>query len=162
MTSIQADRAGRRRQGADSGAPSAEDHAAVLAAAAELVRAFGTHDTSAYFACFAEDATFLFHTTKDFVPSRAAYERRWREWEADGFQVIGCRSLEPRVLLVSTGAAVYTHRVRTRLQGVDEVIAERETIVFRRTGSGRWLGVHEHLSADPEGDAEDQRGSDRP
>ena len=31
----------------------------VLAAARDLVQAFGRHDTAAYFDCFAPDATFI-------------------------------------------------------------------------------------------------------
>ena len=44
--------------------------------------------------------------------------------------------------------AVFTHRVSTDLQFDDDQITsdERETIVFARDESGRWLGVHEHLS----------------
>ena len=34
----------------------------VRQAAADLVAAFASNDTARYFACFSEDATFLFHT----------------------------------------------------------------------------------------------------
>jgi ketosteroid isomerase-like protein len=70
-------------------------------------------------------------------------------WEAGGFRVESCRSLEPRVSLVGADVAVFTHRVRTRLAGVSDELAERESIVFRRCPDGGWLAVHEHLSPDP-------------
>lgn len=46
-------------------------------------------------------------------------------------------------------AAVFTHDVRTRVRmpAGEETLHERETIVFAREEDGRWLAVHEHLSA---------------
>lgn len=125
------------------------DEQQVLAAAAELVRHFGAHDTEAYFADLAPDATFVFHSHPDVIGSRAAYRQVWDEWAADGFRVLGCRSEEPRAQLVGPDVAVFVHRVRTTLDGVQDEQRERETIVFRREPDGRWLGVHEHLSVDP-------------
>jgi ketosteroid isomerase-like protein len=122
----------------------------VLAAAERLVEVFGAHDTGAYFGSFAPDASFLFHNHGQLLPDRAAYEQLWAAWERDGFRVEGCRSLEPRVQLLTDDVAVFTHRVRTRLAGEPDEQRERETIVFRREPDGRWLGVHEHLSVDPE------------
>jgi ketosteroid isomerase-like protein len=126
----------------------------VAAAAATLVAAFGDHDKVGYFAAFAPDATFVFYPTETLLGSRAEYERLWAEWESEGFQVLGCRSLEGRVDLLTDDVAVFTHRVRTRVRidGAEEHLAERETIVFRRTPQGSWLGVHEHLSPDPAAD----------
>lgn len=118
----------------------------VGAAADRLVAAFAAHDVNRYFASFAPDATFLFHTTQRLLPSRAEYEAEWATWEADGFRVLACESLDRRIDMVTPDVAVMTHRVRTRLAGVDEVQRERETIVFRRGADGAWLGVHEHLS----------------
>lgn len=123
--------------------------AEVEAAATALVAAFAAHDVAAYFASFAPEATFVFHTSPRVLGSRAEYEREWAEWERDGFRVEGCESLERRIDLLTPDVAVLTHRVRTRLAGVDETQRERETIVFRRDGSGSWLAVHEHLSPDP-------------
>jgi ketosteroid isomerase-like protein len=123
----------------------------VLAAAAELVRAFGSGDVDGYFGCFAEDATFVFHSTPEVLESRAAYREEWASWErADGFRVLGCTSSEQRVQDLGE-VAVFTHRVRTRVHaaGEEAELHERETIVFRRDGDGRWLAVHEHLSPDP-------------
>jgi ketosteroid isomerase-like protein len=123
----------------------------VLAAARELVAAFGRHDTAAYFGCFAPDATFVFYTTAERLGSRAEYERLWRQWEdADGFRVLSCESA--RQSLQDLGeVGVFTHDVITRVRtsAGEEVVRERETIVFRQAG-GRWLAVHEHLSPQPE------------
>lgn len=118
----------------------------VLAAAAAMVEAFGAHDVAGYFATFDPEATFLFHNLDHLVTSRAAYQQLWRAWESDGFQVLACRSLEPRAQLLTTSSAVFTHRVRTTLAGQSHELPERETIVFRRDPDGQWLGVHEHLS----------------
>jgi ketosteroid isomerase-like protein len=140
---------------AENGQPAQFDEtgrqAAVLAAAAQLVEAFGAHDVPRYFDCFAEDATFLLHDSDDLIGSRADYLSTWQAWEQDGFRVLGCRSLQPRVQLVTADTAVFTHRVRTTLAGAEEAASERETIVFRRDLAGRWQAVHEHLSIDPRG-----------
>jgi ketosteroid isomerase-like protein len=121
----------------------------VLEAARELVEAFGSHDVTAYFACFAPDASFLFHNHPEVIESRADYAAIWAGWEADGFHVEGCLSLEQRVRVLTPDVAIFTHRVRTSLAGEAIAQRERETIVFRREDSGRWVGVHEHLSVDP-------------
>jgi ketosteroid isomerase-like protein len=123
----------------------------VREAATALVAAFGAHDVTGYFGAFAPDATFLFYNAPSLIDSRAAYEAEWRSWEADGFHVQECRSLDGRIQLVTSDVAVFTHRVRTRVRNADgeHELAERETIVFRRNADGRWLGVHEHLSAEP-------------
>lgn len=122
--------------------------AAVMQAALDVVAAFGAHDTERYFAGFAPESTFLFHAEPEILPSRAAYEAAWAGWERDGFRVLSCASLNPRVDVLTDDVAVFTHSVRTRLAGVDDEQRERETIVFRRGADGRWLGVHEHLSLD--------------
>lgn len=123
----------------------------VLAAAAALVQAFGAHDTAAYFECFAPDATFLFHTHPEPLRSRAAYEELWATWEReDAFRVLSCRSEDQHVQVLGD-VAVLTHRVRTVVEaaGAQESLDERETIVFRKDGQGRWTAVHEHLSPAP-------------
>lgn len=124
-------------------APAAEE---VARAAAAIVAAFGEHRTGDYFAGFSPDATFVFHTHPERLESRAAYEQVWATWEAEGFRVEGCTSYDGRVDLVDDAAAVFSHRVSTRLAGEAEPLAERETIVFRRGADGAWLAVHEHLS----------------
>jgi ketosteroid isomerase-like protein len=131
-------------------AGNAGDAEAVLAAARDLVRAFGEHDTAGYFGCFAPDATFIFYTTADRLTSREQYRLLWGQWEEqDGFRVVSCRSDRPAVQLVGD-AAVFTHEVTTTVRGSDgeQTLRERETIVFRREAAG-WIAVHEHLSPQP-------------
>ena len=129
------------------------DLSAVTAAADRLLVAFSSNDRETYFACFAPNATFLFHTSPELLGTRADYEQEWAAWEADGFHVDGCDTSDRRIDVVAPGVAILTHRVRTRLAGVPNVQRERESIVFARTTDGTWLVVHEHLSADPREDA---------
>jgi len=128
---------------------SADDE--VRRAAEALVSAFGSGDLDAYFGCFADDATFLFHTTDRLLTSTEAYRREWARWAAeDGFRVLDCTTTDS-VVQVLGETAVVTHRVRTTV-ATDEgesVLHERETIVFARQDDGRWLAVHEHLSPAP-------------
>jgi uncharacterized protein (TIGR02246 family) len=131
-------------------APSMSVEAAVRSAGEALVAAFGRGDLDAYFACFADDATFLFHTTDRLLTSTEAYRREWARWAAeDGFAVRDCVT-DDTVVQVLGDAAVLTHRVRTTVSTHEgeAVLRERETIVFAKR-DGRWLGVHEHLSPDP-------------
>ena len=125
--------------------------AEVRRAADALVSAFASGDLDAYFACFADDATFLFHSTDRLLTSTEDYRQEWARWVAeDGFRVIDC-STSDTVVQVLPDTAVLTHRVRTTVathEGED-VLHERETIVFARQDGGRWLAVHEHLSPVP-------------
>lgn len=121
----------------------------VAAAADSLLAAFGSHDRDAYFAAFSPEATFLFYPSPALLETRAAYEQEWAMWEADGFHVEACSAIDRRIDFLTPDVAVLTHRVRTRLAGVDAEQRERETIVFHRDTSGRWLAVHEHLSPEP-------------
>lgn len=125
----------------------------VLAAAGDIVAAFGAHDRDRYFSLFDPEATFLFHTTDRLLGSRAEYEAEWAAWERGGFRVLSCESSGGRADVVAPGVAVFTHRVRTTTRDASgrHELHERETIVLRRAGDGRWLGVHEHLSPLPEG-----------
>lgn len=128
-----------------------EAESGVLAAANRLVDAFSRHDTDAYFAAFAEDASFIFHNLDRVLASRDAYRAEWRTWETrDGFRVLGCRSSNQRVQITGD-VAVFTHRVETDVSSAGEITTnrERETIVFRREG-GEWTAFHEHLSVFPE------------
>ncbi len=119
----------------------------VRAAAAHLIERFGAFDSAAYFACFAPEATFLFHATNRLLGSRADYEQEWASWVDGGFKVLSCASHDQRIDVISADVAVFTHRVLTTVRdpGGDADLVERETIVFHRGPSG-WLGVHEHLS----------------
>ncbi len=87
----------------------------VAAAAAAIVAAFGRHDAKAYFALFAPDATFVFHTTAQRLNSRAEYEAEWAKWEKeDAFRVRSCKSTDQRVQVFGD-VAVFTHSVQTEL-----------------------------------------------
>lgn len=123
----------------------------VLNAAEKLVAAFASTNTEAYFAAFSEDASFVFHTYPEVLPTRAAYQALWANWLADGFEVLECTSSKPLVSLQGD-VAIFTHDVRTqlRIQGEEITSYERETIVFRQVEAGRWLACHEHLSAAPQ------------
>jgi ketosteroid isomerase-like protein len=125
--------------------------AEVRRAADALVTAFGSGELDAYFGCFADDATFLFHTTDRLLRSTDEYRREWARWVAeDGFRVVDCSTTDTVVQLLGD-TAVFAHRVRTTVETTDGqgVLDERETIVFARQDDGRWLGVHEHLSPAP-------------
>ena len=121
----------------------------VLEAARLLVDAFGSHDVARYFDSFTADATFVFPNCAAPLESRAEYEATWKTWEQDGFHVEGCVSSDQRVHLVTDDVAVFTHNVSTTLAGEATPQHERETVLFRKDASGRWLGIHEHLSPDP-------------
>jgi ketosteroid isomerase-like protein len=123
----------------------------VAAAAEHLVAAFAEGRVDDYFACFADDATFVFHTTPERLESREAYRSLWGRWETDdGFRVLSCASSNQLVTPLGDDVAVFVHDVATRVttSAGDEHLRERETIVFARR-QGRWLAVHEHLSAAP-------------
>ena len=118
----------------------------VRQAAADLVAAFASNDTARYFACFSEDASFLFHTLPQPLLSRRAYEAVWAGWQAEGFAVLSCESSNVQVSLQGE-VAIFMHDVATRIRlaGEEHALSERETIVFRKSGE-RWLACHEHLS----------------
>ncbi|WP_437880161.1 nuclear transport factor 2 family protein [Pseudomonas sp. LRF_L74] len=119
----------------------------VREAAAALVEAFASNDTARYFACFSEDASFVFHTQAQPLLSRQAYESLWQRWQLEGFAVLACRSSNAHVSLQGD-VAIFIHDVTTRLRlaGEEHHLEERETIVFR-LHDRRWLACHEHLSA---------------
>jgi ketosteroid isomerase-like protein len=120
----------------------------VTAAAERLVSAFAEGRVEDYFACFAADATFVFHTSPDRLESRDAYRRLWRVWEQeDDFRVVSCTSSNPLVTPLGEEVAVFVHDVATTVStsaGMQS-LRERETIVFARR-AGEWVAVHEHLS----------------
>ncbi|MFE2582479.1 YybH family protein [Streptomyces sp. NPDC059378] len=124
----------------------------VLEAADALVAAFAEGRLDDYFGAFAPDATFVFHTTPLRLSSTAEYRALWDRWVAeDDFRVLSCVSTGRLVQLLGEDTAVFSHDVATVVRSTagEEGLAERETIVFHRAPSGRWLAVHEHLSPAP-------------
>ncbi|HEY6800503.1 MAG TPA: nuclear transport factor 2 family protein [Agromyces sp.] len=144
------------------------DREAVLDAASEIVQAFAATDGDRYFAAFAPDASFVFHSEPERLADRAAYEQLWAGWLEGGWRVVSCTSSDP---LVQTfpGGAVFSHSVATTVEtgeGTDSY-RERETIVFRveeqsadfrvdeagtatDAAAPRLIAVHEHLSPMPD------------
>jgi ketosteroid isomerase-like protein len=127
--------------------PSVEE---VEAAASAIVDAFAATDGARYFATFAPDATFVFHTEASRLDDRGAYERLWDEWVASGWRVVSCASSDRRVQPFP-GGAVFTHSVETAVETPDgpDSYRERETIVFRTDSNRGLVAVHEHLSPMP-------------
>ena len=145
--------------------PTTPTRDSVLAAAAEIVDAFAATDGERYFATFAPDATFVFHTEPERLGERAAYERLWAGWVEGGWRVVSCESSD-RLVQAFPGGAVFSHSVATTVDTGEgtESYRERETIVFRveepATGATdaaapRLVAVHEHLSPMPEAAASD-------
>jgi ketosteroid isomerase-like protein len=126
----------------------------VEAAASAIVDAFAATDGARYFATFAPDATFVFHTEGARLDDRAAYERLWHEWVASGWRVASCDSTD-RLVQPFPGGAVFTHSVATSVETPDgpDSYRERETIVFRTDPVRGLVAVHEHLSPMPAADA---------
>jgi uncharacterized protein (TIGR02246 family) len=127
-----------------------DDEAEVRGAAERLVAAFGSGRLDDYFACFTDDASFLFHNTPERLESVHAYRRLWDRWMQEDFRVTGCTSSAVRVQVLG-GVAIFLHDVVTDVmtRAGAETLHERETIVFSRQSDGRWLAVHEHLSLAP-------------
>lgn len=123
----------------------------VLQAAAHLVSCFATHDFEGYFSCFDEETVFIFHTAANVLKSKSEYMNEWRTWEKEwGFKVKACKSSNQRVQMFDS-MAIFSHDVATTLgtNDGDKSFQERETIVFHLV-SGKWIAVHEHLSAMPD------------
>ncbi|GAB13295.1 hypothetical protein ARGLB_037_01460 [Arthrobacter globiformis NBRC 12137] len=124
--------------------------AEVVDAAAKMVEAFSNSRTDDYFACFAEDATFLFHPEDRRLESRSAYRALWETWIEGGWKVTDCKSTNRRIQLHGP-IALLTHDVETHTEenGTRETSFERETIVFAKNPDGSVSCLHEHLSVDP-------------
>lgn len=123
---------------------------AVEAAASAIVDAFAATDGDRYFALFAPDATFVFHTEPNRLNRRDEYERLWQEWVDSGWRVTSCTSTNSRIQTFD-GGAVFTHTVDTSVDTADgpESYRERETIVFAAQ-NGELIAIHEHLSPIPD------------
>ncbi|MBM7503852.1 YybH family protein [Agromyces aurantiacus] len=126
----------------------------VEAAASAIVDAFAATDGPRYFATFAPDAMFVFHTEPERLDDRAAYERLWADWVASGWRVVSCTSSDRRVQPFP-GGAIFSHSVETAVETPDgpDSYRERETIVFRTDATRGLIAVHEHLSPMPAADA---------
>ncbi|RKW70509.1 nuclear transport factor 2 family protein [Galactobacter caseinivorans] len=119
----------------------------ILAAAAQIVRAFAANDGTEYFTAFAPDASFVFHTEPGRLDARAEYEALWQGWIAEGWRVLKCVSTE-QLAQAYPGGGIFSHTVATTVDlgnGTQDSYRERESIVFRTDGDGL-LAVHEHLS----------------
>jgi ketosteroid isomerase-like protein len=119
----------------------------VLSAAQAIVKAFGATDTENYFAGFAPDATFVFHSEQARLNSRLEYEQKWQGWLADGWRVVECQSSDELVQCFP-GGSVFSHTVHTTVdtKGERDAYVERESIVFRVAGD-KLVAIHEHLSS---------------
>ena len=71
------------------------DEADALSALDALVEAFSRTDTTAYFACLAPEATFLFHSEPEVIAGRAAYRALWDSWVTGGLARGGVREQRP-------------------------------------------------------------------
>ena len=112
-----------------------------------LMAAFARADTDRYFDCFDAAASFVF-PGEPLLDSRAEYREAWQRWEREGLRFTDVRADDVRVRVLGS-TAIVTHRIETTMTMNEEesVDRERESIVFSKIG-GRWLAVHEHLSAD--------------
>lgn len=118
----------------------------IRSAAQSIVHAFRDNDEDAYFAGFADDCSFAFHTDPAPLLGAEAWRTAWRELQASGWRVTECRTLWDHVQAVGDGG-VYLHELETTAgePGALETYRERESIVFGRR-DGRLVAVHEHLS----------------
>lgn len=135
--------------------------AEIAEAAARIVTAFAANDEAAYFATFAPDCSFVFHTDAEIHRTRDEWHAGWRELVAGGWRVESCRTLESFVTLVGDGG-VFCHVLETVAGTPDamETYRERETIVFARDEAGELIAVHEHLSPVPDAGTGTDAGAD--
>ena len=106
-----------------------------------MTAAFSEGRIDDYFACFADEASFVFHTTAERLESRAEYLEMWRRWVLeDDLVIISCVSSRQMVQVVGKDAAVFVHDVETllRTHSGTSTEHERETIIFSCQQDGRW------------------------
>jgi hypothetical protein len=121
----------------------------VRAAAERLMEAFSTGTRTATSAASIRMPRSLFHGVEP-IGSRDEYRALVRTWKDEhGFQVLSPTSHDPDVR-VFDDTAILTHGVTTvqMWDGEESNLHERGSIVFQRQGEGRWLAIHEYLSAD--------------
>lgn len=125
-------------------------HEELIQAAARIVDAYAANDEDAYFATFAPECSFVFHTDAEIFRTRDAWQAAWRELRESGWRVESCRSIESFVTPIGD-AGVFCHVLETTAGTSDslETYRERESIVFERRSNGELIAVHEHLSPIP-------------
>lgn len=112
---------------------------------AQLMNAFASGDSDRYFACFHEDASFLF-PGEPLLEPRSAYRSSWLRWQDEGVRFTEVVADDVRVRVFGDTAVVTHHIVTTVNAGGNATVdRERESIIFTRTAEG-WLAIHEHLS----------------
>ncbi len=112
----------------------------------EYARCTNIHDFDVVEPMIAEDAVYWFNdgSYRGREQIRAAFERTW-EWIADEVY-----SLEDMSWIESDQVAVCLYRFRWKgmVNGISHSGSGRGTTVLGTRG-GRWLVMHEHLSAEP-------------
>jgi ketosteroid isomerase-like protein len=118
----------------------------IAAAAQAIVTAYAANDEADYFARFAPDCSFAFHTDGEIHTARDEWQQGWRELRAEGWEVVDCHSLVTHIQLIPEGG-IFVHELETTARTGDETetYKERETIVFTRR-DGELIAIHEHLS----------------
>ena len=114
----------------------------------QLMNSFASGDSDEYFACFHQDASFVF-PDEPLLEPRSTYRSAWSRWRSEGVLFTDVVADDVRVRVFGD-TAVVTHRIATtvNVRGKTTVDRERESIIFARM-AGRWLAVHEHLSPEP-------------
>lgn len=114
----------------------------------QLMNSFSSGDSDEYFACFHQDASFVF-PDEPLLEPRSTYRSAWSRWQREGVRFTDVVADDVRVRVFGD-TAVVTHRIATtvNVRGKTTVDRERESIIFARL-AGRWLAVHEHLSPEP-------------
>ena len=81
-------------------------------AASDIVRGLRRNRRQRYFAAFAPDATFVFHTEPARLDDRATYEPSGPSWVDGGWRVTSCTSSD-QLAEPFPGGAVFSHSVDT-------------------------------------------------
>ncbi len=113
----------------------------------DYIRRTNTHQFDEVAPLIAEDATFWFSSGsfRGLDAIRAAFERTWGMIQDEEY---GIEDVAWLVVTESSAACLYTFRWRGNIDGVASEGSGRGTAVLRQD-NGRWLVVHEHLSAWP-------------
>jgi ketosteroid isomerase-like protein len=124
--------------------------AEVLKAYEALVTAF--REGRDKFGSFADEATIV--DGGRWFGSLRDYRAAWDAWTKKMGHLPVPDSVETRVMslqmLGETAVLVHSIESQERTASGEETEREIETIVFGRRPDGRWLIVHQHLSAQPD------------